>query len=363
MKKIYHSRKWKDYTEAKSQDAIDRLRKAKRRKPSWPNKPSIISIKHHSNIKKRDGYLVLSAPEDYSLINNVDETLVYFSQIDAAIAKKHKVYLDLSNVKRITTEVILYMLSRLDFNRRLFHDQISFAGNAPSDDKCKHIFLTSGFLEYMNSPYAKNVKNDPSVYSIQSDHKVLGPKAKEVTDFAKNSLGIVSDNKKIYPMIIECMGNTNNHAYKNQDQYKKWWLMASHQKDGNKVSLSFVDNGQGIPNTIRKNFREIVQTIADSITLPLFDAKARVLDSALIESALKGDFKRTRTGLSHRGNGLPWMFKNAQAQYIDDLVIISKKGYVDCGKSITRELDAVFHGTLLSWSFVNKHSESEALIL
>lgn len=118
--------------------------------------------------------------------------------------------------------------------------------------------------------------------------------------------------------------------------------MASFDEKSNRVHFTFLDNGFGIPLTIRRRFGEKIRRLLG----------AEVRDGDLIKSALKGEF-RTRTRAVYRGKGLPQIFQTAQSKKIENLILLSKKGYVDCCPMLeTKELNVSLYGTLLSWDIM-----------
>ena len=137
------------------------------------------------------------------------------------------------------------------------------------------------------------------------------------------------------------MANTKNHAYNITRKDQKWWLISCYDEDSKKVNFTFMDNGDGIPFTLRKN---IIERFFDPLIKKQNDGK-------LILSALKGEF-RTRTKKHYRGTGLPKIFSYSKEKQIENLIIISNKGYVDCDSEQSKELSRKFFGTLLSWDFV-----------
>lgn len=352
MKKIFHEEKYRLYQAKKSSKALKHIQRKNREKQRWQGRP--LRTNRYALVHKEKDQVTISAPQDFSLLNNLDETLSFFTEVDFHIHQKHNIYLDLSNVKKLSNDVILYMLSRIEYNRSRSTDKVRIKGNAPTDERCREIFHNSGFYDYVYATRKKPfLRSDFNVYSIQSDRIVLGTKADEVASFAKSK--IVGDSRfskrAMYRILIECMGNTTGHAYHVDSNYKKWWLMASYFPESNRINFCFVDNGQGIPNTIRRDFKERVMQITQSIAGSKSAKTFKLGDHKLIESALRGEF-RSRTKLPHRGNGLPAINNIAIQKQVENLIVISKRAFVNCSKSESRELSGVFQGTLLSWDFI-----------
>lgn len=341
MKKLYLEEKWKKHSAAVQ-------RRSLRKRKSTPVPKSFANLKFLKDLNRisihKDTARVL-APEKFSIINNPNEMLEYFDAVHQCIRSGFKIYLDVSKVKEITFDAILYILSRMDYYRKT-NFKVSFAGNRPDDPICKQMFEESGFFNHVYTrDRVKSANSD--IYAIQSSGNVDPIIAKEIIDFAKSHLNDTTNlnSKGLYATLIECMANTFNHAYNknNLKSLAKWWVMASYDAVKDKVVFSFVDNGFGIPHTLRKNYLEKIRQY-----LPLFEN----MDSQLVLSSLNGDF-RTKTKLKHRGKGLPRIYRSAQHDEIQNLTIISKKAYVTAkpGKLHSDEMMNTFHGTLLTWTF------------
>ena len=164
--------------------------------------------------------------------------------------------------------------------------------------------------------------------------------AQEVVTFARNCLKLSkTETSPIYTTIIELMKNTFQHAYNPTTKYsRRWWLIAVHIPESDSVSFSFLDNGLGIPYTVRKKpVERLTSIITDH-------------DAELIASTLRGEF-RTRTKHIYRGNGLPSIFEHYEKGRIDSLKVLSNKGFVDCQNNNDENLDRRFRGTLICWDF------------
>ena len=338
MKRLYIENKWKLHSAVVSKKVIKKKKK---------NKQLIFinlkQLRESEFITITKNQALLRAPEKFSIIENAETMLSYFKAIDDCVKKNFKsVYLNLSEVNYLTHEAILYILSRIYYYNHV-NKNVRISGNKPRDEACKTILEQSGFFKFVYS--GRSIFNiDKNVYTIESYTHVEPEIAKEVKDFAvdKIKLGHLKNLKPLYATLIECMGNTLDHAYKSTKRSvtHKWWLMAVNDEHKNEVNYIFLDNGSGIPETIRKNYKEHILRF-----LPIF----RDIDSQLILSCLNGEF-RTETKAKHRGKGLPSIYKYCKDNVLKNLKIISRKGYVDCGQGKVHELQNNFFGTLLTWT-------------
>jgi len=229
----------------------------------------------------------ITAPDKFSILYNTTLTLNYFYEIEKIAIKFRKIYIDISKVQFLSPETVLYLLLILEKLRKI--KTIKVGGNAPIDDKCRQVFLDSGFYDFVNSKYHTN--KNTNVLSVRSENYVDGEIANQVIEFAMNKLSIQPSRvtRAFYTTILECMGNTKEHAYASHDaKYAKWWLIAQHDSSS-KITFAILDNGKGIPETVRKKLIERVFGYNDS---------------HIIRSVLIGEF-RTATELKNRGKGLP----------------------------------------------------------
>ena len=120
--------------------------------------------------------------------------------------------------------------------------------------------------------------------------------------------------------------------------FKEWYLYVENKDEH--LAFVFLDTGSGIPNTVAKKFTEHI-----------LDYVVRNKDSDYIHSVLRGDF-RSATKMSNRGNGLPDIYNHCKEGYIQNLKIISGKGFFAHygNNDIVRELNCdALEGTLFYW--------------
>lgn len=301
-------------------------------------------VAEYPKVLKDKRYWRITIPEVFSIIENTDETLSFFSKVNSLAAKRRKIKFDFSEARKISPDAILYILSIFDYLKNQY-GELWVEGNVPKNPECRELLIESGFLTkvYSSSRFPKTNSN---ILAIESDSLVKPEIAKKVIDFAEGHIQNPqkTNSKSIYNALIECMSNTNNHAYNDIPDEKRniarrWHLMAVYHGASNSVSFTFLDNGSSIPKTIRKKFRERLIGLI------------KPQDSALILSALHGDF-RTQTELGWRGKGLPSIYDDWRNQTISNLKIVSRKGYVDCQGKRILDMPKSFKGTLLNWDFV-----------
>ena len=134
--------------------------------------------------------------------------------------------------------------------------------------------------------------------------------------------------------------NSDDHAFNNEYDDKKWYLSISYRKIGGKkkAKFSFADNGFGILETLRKKgiwerFRNIFEGIDTT---------------ELVIEAFKGE-KSSSTGLPWRGKGLPTILELQSENIVKNLVVISNNVYINFEQSYKRKLNTSFSGTYYYW--------------
>lgn len=360
MKKFWQTIKYKRFNKKHAE------RQHRRRLRSKERKKLKRRLEHEKNWSLKTVYaqvhedrhtheLVMNVPENFSIIENAEQMLLFFEDFKKYVIKRKRIFFDMSKVNRLTGDAIIYMLSMFDRNEKLY-GKFHIRGNVPENGFCRNLLFDSGFFNYV---YIKTTipKSSEDIVQIEKDSIVKGKLAKQIIDFTKNKLNIerAKVTKSLYDILIECMVNTNNHAFGKKEMHPFWYLMAVYDKENKEVFYTFLDAGQGIPKTIRKKYLEKVFEFIKTASLSTIDL---VTDKDLIISALEGVLKRSRiVKKGHRGKGLPRIYEHFKNKQIEDLVIISKKGYVDLnGKSTLLSKD--FAGTMLSWKIRMKEKEA-----
>ena len=343
MKKLYQTTEWKEYSKKRASKELKRKRAKRSTSHGRKQVHLYVKPKKFGDQWKKRKLQSLTAPSNFSIVDNTEEMLDFFSEYYRYVQEDKKVFFNMSQVTAMTEDAILYMLSQFSAARILRgHDYVS--GNVPSDPTCAKLLMESGFYDHVAYSGARRPANG-EIFKITTKNLVYGEIAKEVVDFTRNHIKSpnISSFRSIYPTLIECMANTRNHAYIDLTApVSRWWLIAMSNAKATSVHFTFLDNGRGIPRTIKKNILEKFSGIWGGTS-----------DSELIASALKGEF-RTKTSLKWRGKGLPRILSYVENRQISNLKVISNYGYVSCvgDDLVPTDLNGKFYGTLLSWDFI-----------
>ena len=305
-----------------------------------------LPVRGTLGIRKR---IQLVVPTSFSIRNNPSETLEFFDAVITNVEKRKKVFIDLQNTENITEDAILYYLSLKSYylERKLNSD---ITGNLPDNLECLQLLRSSGFFNYVKSRQIPRADVDQNVFQIVSGKLVLGPVARDVVVFAREHLGEPKSERSsmVTSHILEAMQNCVSHAYDSGSTYREWSLMARRIPAERGVRFTVLDNGQGIPTTIRRTRIERLQSLFSGAP-----------DHELILSALEGKVVRSRTGERHRGQGLPEVFNASLKGDISDFMIASNYGIVRNG--VGNRLPLKFQGTLMSWVMGSRLSKLETL--
>lgn len=204
-----------------------------------------------------------------------DETqsaIIYFDKVLQTIQKckfRDSILFDLSEVEIITPDAIMYLIAIIRNTRRIRFLRISCGGNMPKADSARDIIEQSGFFSFVSSTSKLQIEPDNSYMKISDGVDADGELASSFCDFVQSSsTQTVLSTKRLYPMIIELMTNTHQHAYDTQEAQTmmgNWYIFA--QDTGTAIHFVFLDTGLGIPKTVLKDSMKKLKTL-HSETMP-----------------------------------------------------------------------------------------------
>lgn len=303
------------------------------------------------NGSRRRTYIkkIFHAPEQLSIIDYPEETLEYFNSILDFAKQNQKqgvstvLDLDFKNVKYLTIDAIMYLVTIIKKLRSPMC-RCAIGGNFPEDPKANRLMLESGFIKFVESN-VRIIKPRKEYIQICEGDNVSVKIAKEVCDFTVNAAGYGKN--AIYTVLVELMANAWNHAYDSKEsvvRMDKWYIFV--EETEGKVCYTFLDTGYGIPNTV---YKKLTERAFDSFQ------SLQHTDLYYIKSALSGESLRTQTKQENRGMGLPKINKLYLEGKIENLKIISEKGYYG-EELIQRELKHGYKGTLVYWEISKKEN-------
>ena len=304
----------KQWLERKAREGNKRKHRKKQKNfQRYSNSSKVVRKRTHGSPTQVN----IVPPNNFSLINNAEETISFFQDFKAEIDKRERgthYYIDSSSVKQVTVDAIIYLIAILQNDPVNIAYHYSFSGNYPADSEACRIYKESGFEDYVFS-HRHQLPESNKKMKILSGTDNNSEAAKELSDFVITNLGKAK--KEIHPLqktLIELMSNVYYHAYeKNSFMAKKWYIYAEHTDDY--IRCIFVDTGLGIAQTAKKNFAE---------RFGLLFGK-EVNDGKIINSIFKGDF-RTATNERFRGNGLSSVRNNLRSEIFREFEVFSGRG-------------------------------------
>lgn len=348
MKKLFVEAKWREQAKRRHNKEFTRRQTHKlrleRRQKGYVSTDDLIL--KQPKLKRRTH--TLKAPGNFSFINNTVEMIMFFNQISEETRQGHNVAIDLREIKRLTTDALIVLLSKA--NEAKFARGMHVNSNTPNDSELKKVFMGSGVLQYIEENNyrirpahgAKRVEESGHVYRKKS-YEVEPRMAKDLITFATEKLyGERSRRKGIQRTLIECMNNTINHAALEDTKEETWWATVYCDEVRKKAYFTFTDNGVGIFESIK--VRDLKKQFALKVGLKN--------NAELLREILRGEIG-SRTGLSYRGNGLPRIREVAERGQVGNLIIISNNVYSNVSKNEYTTMPFPFEGTFFHWEMTD----------
>ena len=255
-------------------------------------------------------------PKCFSIINNPNEVAEYFSTLIAFLKHNKDVRclnFNFSEVKEITVDALMYLMSVIKFIRRAFCKVEQFSGNIPTEPSVKDLFIKSGFPQLMTSSRIKFAP-DENVIRICYDNSTNTQKTKEICEFViAHSQYERTDTMFLYNMLMELEVNAAEHAYNDEETsiFQNKWL-AFVEDAGSTFRFTFLDIGVGIFRTLYRKLHEKV---------------FKQPDYHYVISAFEGAELRSETRRRYRGRGLPKVKEFFDNGRIKNLKVITNRAY------------------------------------
>jgi anti-sigma regulatory factor (Ser/Thr protein kinase) len=324
LKALKTKKRFKAYKVLQNRNYKRRLRRIKRSRV----KSEKSYIENLIETKK-----VIKVPEKFSIIEDINTVLKFIYQNKKLVEYKRitEFVFDFSNVKKIDDGAATILLS---FCHDMSYKHIRVGINyLPLSEEAKLFIQQSGFIKYFSGPLAKTKGDNLNMTLKKGKSTIL---QKDSASLIHKSMKTIWDedkrNQKLQGMLIELMTNSVNHAYISNERQKSWYISTKHYAEQNKVEFCFVDNGDGIINTINVKFKD----------------KYFTSNEDLLVRAFAGEF-RSRTKLANRGRGLIVVKSNQENMTIKGLKVITNNVFLDFETNTAVKLKTPFSGTFYSW--------------
>lgn len=359
MKKAYQSPKFKRFSaqRARSED--------KKRKQRKKRKCDFLSLPKQKKSRKSKKSKTVIAPSRFSLTENPNETIKFFTELDVAFAqtpKEKHVFIDLGSVTKMTPEVIVVLISRID-EERSTNNKASY-GNVPRDNLARNMLVNSGFYDFVKTRTQVNKSLHGAIEKC-GNNVVDAEMAARLIENIVRPLGMSLHQEDGHQTTaVECMTNTREHAsghQKNRRGRKQWWFSVYRDPENKVAQFAFVDLGIGIFVSLEKQRLPWIADImagmgSNSNQRP--DILERLLTGITAGNGLPAK-KRTRTGKTHRGKGLPNIARRNKEKQTRRLRIISNDVFADVEKSDYHTLEQEFSGTIICWEHWSEDYERQ----
>ena len=362
MKKTYQSSKFKRFSAQRARsEAKTRSQKRKRNRGS-------LTLPKPKKLREWKRPIIITAPPLFSITENPKKAIAFFTELDAAFTNTPKgkhVFIDLKSVTKMTPEVIVALISRIEEESSM-NDKAS-SGNVPRHDVAHDMLASSGFFEFVKT---KDRVKKPSRGTIEkfSDHKVASARTAQLIEKVGRPLGMSEHQEDGHQITaVECMTNTREHASGHQNNRKgrkKWWFSAYRDPQNKVAQFAVVDLGIGIFVSLE---RQKTPWFADFLAKLGSEKRTDILKKLLTDQTAESGLpisKRTSTKKSHRGKGLPNIAKRNREKQTRRLRIISNDVFADVEKSHYYTLEQEFPGTIICWEhwtpdYERQHSRSQ----
>jgi hypothetical protein len=222
---------------------------------------------------------------------------------------------------------------------------IRVSGNYPEEQAATETIRQSGFNEYLKTSMPPSgskkgaiVRQDLSQHSKQAD----GEYARKLIDFAEIDGADRLRLKVAYAHLVECMGNTHQHAGEHPGQ-QTWWASVFRDSLRHCDCFTFIDMGVGIFNSAELSFRLKMYRLTGF-------RRQRILQE-LLEGKIPSS-----TGMSYRGRGLPSIYRSCLDRKVRRLMIITNDVYADIERNDYRALAHEIMGVVLYWEVPHERS-------
>ena len=277
-----------------------------------------------------------------------------------ALVERRRVLVDFRTLKEIGPCASLVLAAELDRWRRLggFRPQVKDVDKwDPNVLQAVSDMGLFSLLDVVNYRPPRNEDGPVKFLPFLSSRITDGSLARKLRLSLEDVLGPLKtdSSQAIYKILTEAMQNAVSHAYRSDIDprlyacrpiRRTWWMSALTNSDTELVSIIFLDQGFGIPVTMRLTNFEAYGILARRVL------RGKPQSSSIIEIATR--LGRTGTTDPGRGRGLSQMKDVVRGFGGGSLRILSSKGeYVFCADGTERltDHDRGLGGTLIEWVF------------
>jgi len=304
------------------------------------------------NIGKKDiqnpkTEVVVSVPAIFSTTVDLEQVLYVVNKSKSSAAKDRKVIIDFANVEIVNAAALALLLSVVnDLNTLGVRVQCKISENTLAKDE----IIESGFLEHFTNHLGERTPGKNKIFVKgrgKTDQKRI---AEEIRAAMKTVYGAEDFNQPMQGAVVEMMANSVNHAFRRTfkrnayfinelSKKKRWYLSVVHNHTEQQVYFTFVDNGLGLLQTIRRRFFGRIKEIFD--------------DKSVLQKAFEGEYGSS-TKQKERGHGLPTILSAFDKKSLRNLKIITNGCFYSFENQQLDKLTNSFEGTAYFWTLDKK---------
>lgn len=360
MKKIKKKDKEFLFRHAKRKARNELKRKEKRRRLKFINLSQKIKQKRANKFIKNPEKIkheIYNAPAIFSLTEEPAIVISYFEKARKALNKDVPVEFNLKDVKQMGPETLTYLCALI--NNKKFTSGTVFKGTSPSDLKLKEMFNKAGFYNFVKPQFLIN-KYSEDLYG-ELIHRVTREKVKPelAGDVCRSAMKHTYDTddykqQTFYPILIECMANTWNHAnYGEKNETYNWWLLAYKEPITKITKFCFLDLGVGVFESLDRKYRNNSLGKLMKFVIPANNA-------GTLLKIFQGE-KKTSTGSSERGLGLNYIYSLVKNdKLIKNFTLLSNDIYAKIeynAEDKIKKINSNFEGTMYYWELIPEYGK------
>ncbi len=238
-----------------------------------------LQIKKENNHRKSIHFPFIKLGSVIDFEKNINNLMkMNYDFIEAQKIHKAPIKIDLSKIKEISINGLIYLISHVDmlsnsraYNKFCVKRDLKYNhkhGLNPNNEKLKFQFLKIGFWDYfqIKEPYEVKVDtNNDYFLKIQTDTTVRTRYVVELRNFMTNIVPFIKDEtiqEYFEDALTEVMANSVEHGYIKEVPYTnkgKWWLCGHYNNLNNCLEFSFRDYGVGLRKTLEYNTSDVIQ--------------------------------------------------------------------------------------------------------
>lgn len=281
----------------------------------------------------------IEPPANFSLINNTNEVIKYFDINQKFLYRWYEADFDLSNVEWLTFDSIALLMTKIKDPDYMQGSTARW--KAPNKEELSHLFEVSNFYKYVRREIKEGQISTWDMFHHVSLDKVNREIWSKLTD-------LITEKKKnyqwLYPVLIECMMNTSEHAWIGRNKVYNWWVIYDIDRNSKIARICFIDLGiwifwslndwrmQALDKIwIVRNFNKLEWILKETVEMP------------------------SRTNLWERWTWLPQIYRFSKRNEVVKSVIITNNAYWDLINDNYFELEENFWWTFFYWEIdINK---------